>query len=279
MKQRILVAVVGVPLLLAILVAAPDWATVVLVCLLSIVAAYEMLAAEGGPDMARHWTGLAGLMAVCTVLTVYWQDERFASLSLALLGRGAVLALLLALCVTSVIRYDKGKAITLADILVIALCGVVIPLALSSLVGLRLLEGGQALVLVPLVAAFCSDTMALFAGMLFGRRKLAPRVSPKKTIEGSVGGLLGGVAGMAIFRWIYQLCTHQGLPLLWCLLIGLLGAAMGQLGDLFFSLIKRQYGIKDYGHLLPGHGGVLDRFDSVIFAAPVVWLILSGISL
>ena len=93
------------------------------------------------------------------------------------------------------------------------------------------------------------------------------------------GGLLGGALGMVIFRVIFYLCTLRPLHIGWCVLIGLVGAAMGQLGDLSFSLIKRQQGIKDYGRLLPGHGGVLDRFDSVIFTAPVVWLIVSLVNL
>ena len=90
--------------------------------------------------------------------------------------------------------------------------------------------------------------------------------------QGAVGGLVGGVLGMVIFRIIFYLCTLQPLHIGGCILMGLVGALMGQLGDLSFSAIKRQYGIKDYGRLLPGHGGVLDRFDSVLFAAPVLWL-------
>ena len=138
---------------------------------------------------------------------------------------------------------------------------------------------GGGLVLIPMVAAFCSDSAALFAGMFFGKHKLAPKVSPKKTVEGAVGGLLGGMLGMVIFRVIFYLCTVYPLHIGWCVVLGLVGAVMGQLGDLSFSVIKRQQGIKDYGRLLPGHGGVLDRFDSVIFAAPVIWLIVSHVSL
>ena len=129
------------------------------------------------------------------------------------------------------------------------------------------------------MAAFCSDTMALFAGMAFGRHKLAPLVSPKKTVEGSLGGIVGGMVGMVLFRIIFFLCTEVQLNIAWCVLLGLVGAVMGQLGDLVFSVVKREHGIKDYGRLLPGHGGVLDRFDSVIFAAPVLWLIISSIQL
>ena len=124
-----------------------------------------------------------------------------------------------------------------------------------------------------------TDTLAHFAGMLFGKHKLAPKVSPKKTREGAVGGLEGGMVGMIIFRIVFFLVTEVQLNIGWCVLLGLVGAAMGQLGDLSFSAIKREYGIKDYGRLLPGHGGVLDRFDSVILAAPIVWLIINSVTM
>ena len=127
-------------------------------------------------------------------------------------------------------------------------------------------------ILLILCFAWGGDTAAYFAGRAFGRHKLAPIVSPHKTVEGAVGGLVGGMLGMVIFRIIFYLCTLQPLHIGGCILMGLVGALMGQLGDLSFSVIKRQYGIKDYGRLLPGHGGVLDRFDSVLFAAPVLWL-------
>ena len=94
-----------------------------------------------------------------------------------------------------------------------------------------------------------------------------------------MGGLLGGMLGMIIFRIIFFLVTEVQLNIAWCLLLGLAGAVMGQLGDLSFSAIKRECGIKDYGRLLPGHGGVLDRFDSVIFASPLVWLIIRSVPL
>ena len=84
---------------------------------------------------------------------------------------------------------------------------------------------------------------------------------------------------MVLFRIIFFLVTEVQLHILWCILLGLVGAVMGQLGDLVFSCIKREYGIKDYGRLLPGHGGVLDRFDSVIFAAPAIWMLLRYIPL
>ena len=274
MKQRILVAVVGVPLLLVVLVVAPDWATMALVCLLSIVGAHELLSAVCGGEKAKRWFGLSAMMGVFSVLSVYFSQRRFAGVTVALLAAMVVL-----LFVCAVVEYGGEHPMTFEDICTVLVAGVAIPMALGCLLRLRMLPYGGGMVMMPLVAAFCSDSAALFAGMACGKHKLAPRVSPKKTVEGAVGGVLGGMLGMVIFRIIFHLVTLQQLHIGWCVLIGLVGAVMGQLGDLSFSLVKRQYGIKDYGRLLPGHGGVLDRFDSVVFAAPAVWLIVSYVTL
>ena len=175
--------------------------------------------------------------------------------------------------------FGRENAVAFQDVCAVLLGGVAIPLAMSCLLRLRLMEFGGGLVLMPLVAAFMSDSAALFTGMACGKHKLAPKASPKKTVEGAVGGLVGGIVGMVLFRIVFFFVTVQALSIGWCMVIGLVGAFMGQLGDLSFSVIKRQCGIKDYGRLLPGHGGVLDRFDSVIFAAPVVWMIACAVGM
>ena len=279
MLQRILVAVVGIPFLLAVLVVAPEWATMALLCGLCIIGAHELLSAVCGAKKTRRWWGLAGIMGVFTVIAVWWSDSRFADSPLQSIAPFLVAALLILTFITMVAEHGREDALSLLDICAILLSGIVIPLALSCLLRLRMMEHGGGMVLIPLVAAFSSDSLALFAGMALGKHKLAPLVSPKKTVEGSLGGLVGGMIGMIIFRIIFFLCTEILLNIVWCVLLGLIGAAMGQLGDLVFSAIKREFGIKDYGKLLPGHGGVLDRFDSVIFAAPVLWLIISHIDL
>ena len=189
-----------------------------------------------------------------------------------------LLAAALTLPLSGVLTYGKPQALTFTDVCAMAAAGFAIPWAFSGLYGLRMLEGGYLLVLTPLVAAFCSDSLALFTGMACGKHKLAPLVSPHKTVEGALGGLVGGMAGMAIFCLVYRAITGVNLGLPLCVALGLLGALLGELGDLSFSAVKRQYGIKDYGRLLPGHGGVLDRFDSVLFAAPVLCALLRALA-
>jgi phosphatidate cytidylyltransferase len=116
------------------------------------------------------------------------------------------------------------------------------------------------------ITAFGTDSMAYFTGYAFGKHKLAPKISTKKTIEGSIGGILGSVLLCGLFGYfvVPRLLLH-------CIIIGVLGGIISQLGDLTASIFKRKMGIKDYGNLIPGHGGVLDRFDSVLFTAPMVY--------
>lgn len=279
MKQRILVAVVGIPLLLAVLCWAPDWATALLLAALSVIAAHELLTAVSGAEKAKRWTALPAVTGALVIAAVYFSAERYAASSTETVLRWLVAAAVLVLLLASVLTYGKPGALVLQDVCVMAIAGLVIPWAFSCVLQLRMLPHGAGLVLMPLVAAFCSDSAALFTGMACGKHKMAPLVSPHKTVEGALGGIAGGVVGMVIFRIVFYFCTLVPLHIGWCVVIGLAGALLGELGDLSFSVVKRQVGIKDYGRLLPGHGGVLDRFDSVLFAAPMIWMIVCTVQL
>jgi phosphatidate cytidylyltransferase len=117
------------------------------------------------------------------------------------------------------------------------------------------------------IVAWMTDTSAYFAGMLFGKTKLIPAVSPKKTVEGAVGGVIGAtILGMIYIYWVMG-----GISSLWLIPILMVGSALSQLGDLVASKIKRGLQIKDFGNIMPGHGGVLDRFDSILIVAPYVY--------
>lgn len=116
------------------------------------------------------------------------------------------------------------------------------------------------------LSAFGTDIMAYFVGVAIGKHKLCPKLSPKKSIEGAIGGVLGSVIFCGIFAYFVEpdLLTE-------CMIIAVLGSIVAQFGDLSASALKRQMGIKDYSNLIPGHGGVMDRFDSVMFTAPLVY--------
>ena len=123
-----------------------------------------------------------------------------------------------------------------------------------------------AMVWVVILSAAGTDIFAYFVGSFFGRHKLCPKISPKKTIEGAVGGIAGSVIFCTAFGYLIF-----GESIFHFIMLGLLGSIAAQAGDLTASIFKRKMGIKDYGHLIPGHGGILDRFDSVLFTAPFVY--------
>lgn len=142
-----------------------------------------------------------------------------------------------------------------------------LPFLLGHLVLLRMLPEGRAWIFLTLLVIMVCDTFAYFVGSNFGKRKLYPAVSPNKSIEGGIGGLIGSVliVLLAGVTFLPQIGVFDGL------LVGLLLGVIGQLGDLFESLLKRACGVKDSGSLIPGHGGLLDRLDSLLFAFPVVY--------
>ncbi len=152
-----------------------------------------------------------------------------------------------------------------------------LPVMLSTVYMLRQSENGLYLVWFVFIGSWVCDTCAYFVGSAMGRHKLAPVLSPKKSIEGAVGGVLGSAIVGALFGWFLQTRTvgaaDPGRTAVF-VLISALAAVFSQAGDLMASAIKRHYGIKDYGELIPGHGGVLDRFDSMIVTAPLVYLVV-----
>ena len=181
------------------------------------------------------------------------------------------------------------REITFKEMAVVYSMVVLIPLALQTIVLVRTLsdQHGMFYALVCVFSAWIPDAGAFFAGKIFGKHKLCPEISPKKTVEGAIGGLLGGVIGMTVFKLVADSMAHTltvyppiemaaGPQISWgaVFALGIIGSTISQIGDLSFSVIKREFGVKDYGNLLPGHGGILDRFDSVTFVAPFVWLAL-----
>ena len=123
------------------------------------------------------------------------------------------------------------------------------------------------------IIAFCTDIFAYFTGMALGKHKLCPTLSPKKTVEGAVGGMIGAMVFSVLFGHFF---LEQGHALnVWFFLMALIGSVISMLGDLAASAFKRQMGIKDYGNLIPGHGGILDRFDSVLFVAPYLYFYIA----
>lgn len=149
------------------------------------------------------------------------------------------------------------------------------PLMFSFIYRIRMAKYGVYLVWMVFVASWISDTCAYLVGVMFGKHKLAPVLSPKKSIEGSIGGIAGSTLAGALFGYIFSAQVGQEINLVFiCAVLGGLGSVISQIGDLAASAIKRQNDIKDYGTLIPGHGGIMDRFDSVIVTAPMIYFLI-----
>ena len=180
----------------------------------------------------------------------------------------AVVALLLVF----VVKYPKYSATQLFS----AIFGIFyIPVMISFIFKTReTIAFGQWLAWMVYVSSWGSDTCAYAVGRLFGKRKLAPNLSPKKSIEGSIGGIVGSALMGVIFGLLMSNFTGKSENLIIIFaVIGGLGSVISQIGDLAASGIKRNYDIKDYGNLIPGHGGILDRYDSIIITAPIVYFL------
>lgn len=262
MKARVLFGVFGFIFVLLALYVFPPIVLEAVVAALCVIATCEVL---GSTKLVHNRLELLLAMLVSLGLAV----GHFTVLPLDLTDvmQGLVLVMLVGSFAIELKFHDSMKVSQVAWGFFGAL---LVPYLLLSL--LRIFQmnyhHGPFIVLLPLLAAWGADTCALFAGMFFGRHKLAPVVSPKKTVEGAVGGVIGGAVLVLIATLIMNSTLKLGLPLWAAVVLGAVGAVLGEIGDLSFSIIKRQTGIKDYGHIFPGHGGVLDRFDSVIFVAP-----------
>ena len=179
-----------------------------------------------------------------------------------------LLAVFLALALVTLAAWHGG-ADAIARVSASLLPSIYVALPIAALVAIRVREGPAALFLL-LVTVIVSDTAQYYAGRLFGRRPLAPLISPKKTIEGAVGGFLVGSLALALAGgwWLAE------IPVSLRAALGLAVVALGIAGDLFESMLKRSAGVKDSSSLIPGHGGVLDRIDALLFAAPIYYVVL-----
>lgn len=265
MKDRVFSGVVLVAFLMAIVLFNTSFplALNIAVGFISAVSVYEVIKAIG---LGGRWYVIVPSMI--TALVVQFVEFPNANL--------LIYALYFACVFCAQLRYHSE--VSFRDVAVAMCMTVLIPLALQCIVLVRSLntEHGIFYALVAVFAAWIPDTGAFFAGKFFGKHKLCPVISPKKTVEGLIGGVISSVLVLQIAGWVCSAYIYGGAKdVSWVsmLIIGVFGSLVSVLGDLSFSLIKRSYGIKDFGHVIPGHGGILDRFDSVIFTAPFVYLV------
>ena len=263
MLKRIAVAVVCIPLLFVVFFVLPEIAIPIMISVLSMLALHEVLWSTG--FVKNAW--ISGLSIVLSGVVPFW----------VYIGQGmrsALCGIFIYFVCIFVVAISSRYTVTLEKMGGSFFFAMLIPYFLSTFVRIDQMPLADYLILLPLVAAFTSDAFALFAGLAFGRHKLAPELSPKKTVEGAVGGLVGAVICCLIYGAVMQFGFHMKVNYVFLAIYGLLGSLVSQLGDLSFSYIKRQYGLKDFGNIFPGHGGVLDRFDSVIFCAPLIEILI-----
>ena len=263
MIKRIVASVILLPLLLLVLLAAHKICTAFLFAALAAIAAFELLWSTGLVKEIRLVVYTVVIAALVPIWSHFGCDQT--------LAQAGILAFFLLLFMEMMISHAK------LDFRKIAVCitgGLLIPYMMASLVRITVFDSGRLLILIPFVIAFMSDSGAYFVGCAIGKHKMAPVISPKKSWEGFLGGLITAILGMILYAWILAVCFQGQVNYIFAGIYGLLGALGGVFGDLCFSVIKRQTGIKDYGNLIPGHGGVLDRFDSILVVAPLVELLL-----
>ena len=272
MKNRLLVAGVGIPLILLVLFVLPEPLTPTAIALLSAIGTYEAMHAisMNHPRIALY----TAIVAMIVPFWVYGGESRTVALAV-------LLVYLILVFVEAFLSRFRVKIERVGSALFFAL---IISYCLSSIVRIGMMDLRTSYILLPLALAFATDAFAMLTGMFVRKRKgdegirqLAPVLSPKKTVEGSIGGLVGGVVVAILYGVVFHFITEVTVNYYFLAVYGILGAVISEFGDLSFSYIKRTRKIKDFGTLLPGHGGVLDRFDSVIFCAPLVEILIDWI--
>ena len=272
MLTRILAACVGLPLLLAVVLFLPPVATAILFALACGVAAYEMLWRTG---ILKHRRILA-YTVVAAMANVMWSWLRACSIvSEQTLWLCALLGLFVYFCALFCELLAAHTELRFTAVCVALFSGFVYPFLIGALVRLRGMDGGKFYILVAFLLSMVADSGAYFVGRACGKHKLAPIVSPKKTVEGAVGGVVWNIVFLCLYTLLLNKCFgFTQVNYFYAAIYGVLGAAASIVGDLTLSVVKRQVGIKDYGNLIPGHGGILDRFDSTMLVAPLTELLI-----
>ncbi|MDR5658230.1 phosphatidate cytidylyltransferase [Serpentinicella sp. ANB-PHB4] len=257
MFKRILASIIGLPLLIVI-VSLGGAFFYIAVTLVSIIGINEFYNAFSNKEYTPFYS--IGYLSSFLIMTLFFFD--YSEMLLPLL------AIIFFICSLILLAKDNHSIL---DIMITFFGIIYISIMIGHMI-LSINSENAIGVWLIFIIAWATDTFAYFSGVYFGKRKLCPKVSPKKTLEGSVGGILGSVIATLIFGNIFVLGSNIML-----LFLGIIGSILSQAGDLFASKIKRYVEIKDFGKLIPGHGGILDRFDSIIFVSPIVFYYLNFI--
>ncbi|MDY7018704.1 MAG: phosphatidate cytidylyltransferase [Chloroflexota bacterium] len=263
LKQRVVTAAIGIPVIVLAIWFGDPWFSF----LIAVVAVggtfefYRMGRGEGGNYPLIYFGLLWSLAIVLSPLSLHYQAINSLPMIMVI---AIVISLFLTLFHSPRERAFRNWAWIAAGVLCVGWM-------LSYWLNLRILEDGRNWVYLAILTIFANDTGAFFIGREWGKHSLAPNISPGKTWEGAIGGLVSAILGAIIVMAILNLISPFALKYWQIILLGFLISLFAQLGDLVESLLKRNMGVKDSGKLLPGHGGILDRFDSFIFVGPAVY--------
>lgn len=269
--MRVLTAVIGIPVIILVLLA-PSWVMLAAVILCSLIGLFEFYGAVELRKTKPLLCVLGYIGAAAMPLCVFLEPKQILTCAFVYM-----------IILFSVMLMSHRK-IMFADISLTVMSLIYIPFLLAHILFIRRMEFGNIIVWLVFVGAFMTDSCAFFAGKALGRHKLCPDISPKKTVEGAIGGVVGCGLAFLLFAFIVNTALGRWLDgytmsYLRMFILGLISAVLAQIGDLTASLIKRQFEIKDFGNLFPGHGGMLDRCDSIVLVAPTIFLFASQISL
>ena len=283
MKTRIITAVVGIVVLIGVLFTFDTLIFNLVITAITLIALHEIYAALG---FEKQGWPLLGALVPYTFLIMLSSYELFRRLVMPASFLVVLFYAIYLVVRNGTISYQKASGLAMFS-------GIVI-FCFYSFIRLKELlpveeYGYDAVFFILLILCFAwgGDTCAYFAGRAFGKHKLCPVVSPKKTVEGAIGGVLGTMVFGVVATIIYSMAANRmeaftrsniGVSMYFIIaLLGCIAAVLGIYGDLFASVVKRQCGIKDYGTIFPGHGGILDRFDSVMFIAPFVTMVITAV--
>lgn len=266
MKKRVISGLIFTLIWVAILLINNDWFDTSVVAVLSIIATYEYFRAfKNVGNKPISWIGYLGCLSLFLMGGIIPEEYKVLLIKIVVpLGLISAFAYIV---------IGKVKR-TIIDVAITIFALLYIPFMFSFLKLILDMEYGRFLILYVLCGAFISDTFAFLVGSKFGKTKLAPDISPNKTVEGSVGGICGVLVFYVIISLLGKKVLGIEINVFYWVLVGLAASVAGQFGDLTASAIKRYCKIKDFGKIIPGHGGILDRFDSLMFVAPIVYIFI-----
>ena len=266
MLKRIITAIIAILVFIPICIFSYTMIFPIAIALLSVVAVFEISKCL---DFHKNMFLTVPLYLVALGLPIF---RCFVSSNAFFLSHVPLIFIGLLIYMLSYVMIRKNKDSLSEIVLLYALTTFIIS-GFSSILMVRLMFNGEAIYLLVFLGAWICDTFAYFTGMLFGKHKLIPEISPKKTVEGAIGGIVFTVIGFAIYCLIWNSLSDYKLSYLTLCIYGFVLSIASQFGDLIASSIKRQYNLKDYGAIFPGHGGVLDRFDGVLLVAPFLYVL------